>query len=387
MPERKISAGWRRAYSGYLCLVPTLLLTACNAGHFGAESSRPWRNQPETPLLASTSNLQAGSDAELRDRISNEVAAAWRRSDFYWLDSTADEYVRTRAKTYSGKWRLSVFYSALSDQLSIDWPIEWYGVGGTACRCAIPDPTRYEEANRRWDNTRRKVDEWVKQAPHSAHAKLVLAQMLVNRAWFYRGTGYAESVPPEARPLVSRYLEEAGNVLSKFRAVRFSDPEWFDIMFFVASAQSWSQPQIDTLVQDLQKFGQSYTTAYQSAASTLLPKWGGSYEALERFARQALGDSGDDGLEIYTRIYWNSVRADIFPQARADWPTMRRGFELIIGRYPDPRNLNGMAMYACAAGDGTTFREAMDRIGGNLTPNTWSISVDGCKARYGIELR
>jgi hypothetical protein len=191
----------------------------------------------------------------------------------------------------------------------------------------------------------------------------------------------------EAWPLVSRYLEEARDVLSKSRAVRSADPEWFDIMFFVASAQSWSRPQIDTLVQDLRKFGQSYTTAYQSAASLMLPKWGGSYEALESFARQAMADFGDDGPEVYTRIYWNSVRADVFPEAQADWPTMRRGFELIIHRYPDPRNLNGMAMYACAARDSKAFRETMGRLGADLTPDTWSISVDICKTRYGIDLR
>jgi hypothetical protein len=355
-----------------------LLLIVREANSSGAEAPKLAVAQPEpTPLY-----LRAGSDMELRHEISNAVAAAWRRSDFHWLDSTADEYVRTSAKTYSGKWRLSVFYSALSDAMSIDWPVEWYG-NGAACRCKIPDPTRYEEANRRWDELRVKLGRWINQAPQSAHAKLALAQMLVNRAWFYRGTTYAEGVPREAWPLVSRYLDEAGNVLSTSRDVRDSDPEWFDIMFFVASAQSWPRAQLDTLIQELRESGQSYTTAYQSAASTYLPKWGGSYEALEKFARQAKADSGDEGAELYTRIYWNSVRADMFQESQGDWPTMKSGFNSILAKYPDPRNWNGLAMYACAAGDAATFREAMNRISRELTPDTWSISVDSCKAQYG----
>jgi hypothetical protein len=364
-----------------MCLATSLLLTACEATPSGIDATKLAPARPETPPLY----LQAGSDTELRQQISDAVAAAWRRSDYHWLDSTADEYIRTRAKTYSGKWRLSVFYSALSDALSIDWPVDWYS-NGTACRCKIPEPTRYVEANRRWNEVREKVDEWVKQAPQSAHAKLALAQLLVNRAWFYRGTAYAESVPVEAWPLVSRYLEEARYVLSTFQAVRSSDPEWFDIMFFVASAQSWPRAQLDTLVQELHKSGQSYTTAYQSAASTFLPKWGGTYEALERFARQAKADSGEEGAELYTRIYWNSVSADRFHEAQADWPTMKSGFESIISKYPDPRNWNGMAMYACAAGDATAFKEAINRLGGELTPDTWSISVERCKAQYGMTL-
>jgi hypothetical protein len=60
--------------------------------------------------------------------------------------------------------------------------------------------------------------------------------------------------------------------------------------------------------------------AYQSAASTYLPKRGGSYEALERFARQAKADSGEEGAELYTRIYWNSVRADIFRRVKLIGP-------------------------------------------------------------------
>ncbi len=370
------------AYSGCISLAVTLLMSACKTDHDGVKSPEPSQIPPVSALPASTTNRQQGSEAQLRDRISDEVAAAWRRADFQWLDSTADEYVHTRAKTQSGKWRLAVFYSGLSDQLAIDWPVEWHAPG-TTCRCKIPDPTHYDEANRRWYDVRKKVDEWVKQAPQSAHAKLALAQMLVNEAWFYRGTGYGASILPEAQPLISRHLEEAEHVLSEYKAVRSEDPEWFDIMFFVASAQSWPEEDIAPLFGDLQKFGRSYTTAYQSAASTLLPKWGGSYKALERFARQAAVDFGDDGLEIYTRIYWNAVRADSFAEAHADWPTMRSGFEFIIQHYPDPRNWNGLAMYACGAGDGMTFRRAMDELGDNLTPDTWSISVNACVGEYG----
>jgi hypothetical protein len=158
-------------------------------------------------------------------------------------------------------------------------------------------------------------------------------------------------------------------------------------MFFLAAAQSWPEAQVDALIKDSRKSGQSYITAYQSAASIMLPKWGGSYEALERFAQQVIFDGGDDGLEAYTRIYWNTVDARTFPESRANWPTMKRGFEIMIRKYPDSRNVNGLAMYACAAGDGSTFADAMRRLGKNLNPEAWTIPVDYCKTKYAASVK
>ena len=54
----------------------------------------------------------------------------------------------------------------------------------------------------------------------------------------------------------------------------------------------------------------------------------------------------------------------------------------MIRKYPDLRNLNGKAMFACAAGDGPTFREALSRLGENLAPDIWSIPIENCRARY-----
>lgn len=352
-----------------------LLLTAC---------AQPGALRESIASASPQAVATAGSERELRERISAEVAAAWKGRDFRRLDATADEYLRTRARTYSGKWRLSVWYDALSDQLRIDWPDEWYSrQTPSGCRCKIPDPAHYGDAEPRWKAVHATVEEWMRRSPHSVHAKLALAQLFVNEGWFYRGTGQSDTVQPEAWPIFSRYLKEADDTLTLYRDVRTTDPEWFDIMFIVASAEQWPRQRVDGLLEDLRKNGKGYATAYQSAANHLLPKWGGSYEELEQFARQAMRDAGDDGLELYTRLYWNAVRAERFLDSQADWPTMKRGFELIISRYPDSRNVNGLAMYACGAGDRATFLETMPRLGVDLTPETWSILVNACKARYG----
>jgi hypothetical protein len=61
---------------------------------------------------------------------------------------------------------------------------------------------------------------------------------------------------------------------------------------------------------------------------------------------------------------------------------MKRGFEEMLVQYPDPRNLNGEAMFACAAGDRATFQSVMKQLGSRLLP-VWLVDLNYCRARFG----
>jgi Domain of unknown function (DUF4034) len=341
------------------------------------------RTQPKS----SNAQLAGHADAEkvLRESISRSVQNAWAKSDFAALDSAAEDYVQTRARTFSGKWRLAIFYGSLSDQMQIEWPDDWWLTEARrGCRCKIPDPDRYQEADLRWDALQAKFDLWRERFPRSPHAQVARAQFLVNRAWFYRGTGFANTVPDVAWPRVEKYVEAARQILIETRPTSIADPDWFDIMFFIASAQSWSHSRVEATVHDFYEFGKTYAPAYQSASALMLPKWGGSYEMFEGFAREAvLRSAPEEGVAIYARIYWRpEFGTTIFRNTLADWPTMKRGFDEIIRKYPDPRNLNGKAMFACIAGDAAIFNSTMQQLGDRVTPDTWMVPVESCKSLY-----
>jgi hypothetical protein len=168
--------------SALACIVVVVAMGSSAAhGSSDADAGALAQGQFGLPRLAQADSLPT-SEASLRTSISNEVAEAWKRSDYSFLNSTAQRYLVTRAKTYSGKWRLSVFYSALSERLEIEWPDQWYLADRGVCGCKVPDPANYQEADRRWDALRAKVDQWARRAPQSPRPKLALAQMLVNRA-------------------------------------------------------------------------------------------------------------------------------------------------------------------------------------------------------------
>jgi len=335
---------------------------------------------PATIAPAETEKVP-GSEAELREAIALRISALWSAGDFGSLEAMAEQYARTHARTYSGKWRLSLFYMDLSDQLTIPWPSEWYGTDAISCQCKVPDVTHYDEAERRWNDMQAKLHGWMERSPDSLHARLAMANLLLNRAWFYRGNGFADTVPDEAWPLFSRYVEQARMLLSQDRTQAASDPEWFGVMFRIAAAQSWSSANVASLLRDLSLSETLYIGAYDGAAMVLKPQWGGSYEQLERFARQIAAERKHEGPELYARMYWN-IGANELPNTHADWSLLKQGFEDMIQRYPDPRNLNALAMFACVAGDAETFRKTVETLGDNLTPNSWTVSPELCRAHY-----
>jgi hypothetical protein len=357
--------------------------SASNAQLIPSLQNRPSQSSVQSPI-------HPDPEIGLRAAIAKGVQDAWANSDFAKLDSMADEYVRTRARTFSGKWRLAIFAEALSGQMQIAWPDDWWlAERELGCRCHIPDPARYQEADLRWNVLQERLDLWVKGFPRSPHAQVARAQFLVNRAWFYRGTGYSDTVPDIAWPRISKYLEAARNALVETRSTSIASPDWFNIMFFIASAQAWQPSRVAVLVRDLFEFGQSYAPAYQSAAGMMLPKWGGSYEMIEAFAREAIKrTASEEGAAIYARIYWQvDFGATLFRDTRADWATMKRGFDEMIQKYPDPRNENGKAMFACMAGDAATFNSTIKQLGDRVRPDAWYVPVDACKSRFGAVQR
>jgi hypothetical protein len=297
---------------------------------------------------------------------------------------------KPRERTLSGKWRLAIYIQALSEQLKIAWPAQWYLVENPGdCVCKVPNPAQYDEARRRWKVLGEKLEGWLSKYPHSAHARIALAQLAINEAWFYRSSGSASIVPDKAWPLFFRYVEEARQTLTAQDSTSALDPVWFSLMFTISAAQSWSPDRVDGLTQNLLKHGRSYSQAYQDAAMFLLPKWGGSYERIDELARQAMARADqDEGAELYARIYWQGqFDARIFQDTRADWPTMKRGFDQMLKKYPDPRNLNGRAMFACAAGDADTFRETMVELGDRVAPDTWITPERDCLTRYPVVMQ
>ena len=70
-----------------------------------------------------------------------------------------------------------------------------------------------------------------------------------------------------------------------------------------------------------------------------------------------------------------------YAETQADWATTRAAFDSNLRKYPNARNMNGKAMFACAANDAETFNATMHELGDNVIPDSWFIPFVYCKSR------
>lgn len=330
-------------------------------------------------------------ETQARADVTAEARQAWNNNDFNTLDTLAEKYGTSKAKTPSGKWKLAVFDDTLSTQLRIDWPDSWNvpeAAGRPQCKCNAPLPDKYQVADYRWELVHQKILSWIKQNPSSTYSQIALAHYLKNRGWFYRGNGFTDSVPDVAWPIFRTYVHQASLTLEQIKWKGKPNPVWFSSMADIAISDQYPKDKSQQLLKRLNKEGSSYPTAYLLTSRNLLPKWGGTYEAFDQFARAAMKQNdGRLEKEMYVRIYWNVAAeiGNIFSVGKADWPTVKQGFDEILAKYPSYKNLNGKAMFACQANDATTYRDTMKLLGDQLDPMSWGENYSWCKSAMSLE--
>ena len=313
-----------------------------------------------------------GAERVLRNQLIAQIQEAWRASDFAFLERTAEEYASKRTRTLTGKWRLSVYEAALKSVFQIPFPEAHFD---PTCKCKVPAVAYYGEADALWKAVESKADAWIAKYPASPHAINAKAALLIQRAWFYRGSGYADTVPREALPVFNEHLSRARALLESTKSFSRASPLWFENMLKLANFQAWPRKAFFELADDFVQNGHDYPDAYQAIFQALEPRWGGSFESMEALARVAMKrTSATEGAGLYARLYWNAYSGYgmvMFKETRADWPLMRKGFEDIIAQYPDNWNFNGYALFACVAEDLVTARVAFEKIGTELDELIW----------------
>lgn len=315
---------------------------------------------PVLPLLLA---LPAGADelAE-RERLAATVQILFDREDFEELTRIAREYRASEARSPSGLWMLSHFYDGL-DAL---------GVG--------------EKEAGYWDALDAKAARWAEQHPREPAAHITRALLRLGRAWARRGRGLAKDVPPEAWQPFERGVRKARAILLEQHEVASWDPHWYAALFHAALGQPWAERTLDALLEEALARFPAYHPIYFRVAQHRQPAWGGSAEAIEAFARDAVERTRDsEGTSLYARIYWSVSRGQygdaLFEDSQVDWEDMRRGFEDLLERHPDAWNLNHFARFACLAGDAATTGRLLRRMGGDAIPQVWDRGVGLARCR------
>jgi hypothetical protein len=278
-----------------------------------------------------------------RAAIENNVIRLLNEQDFAKLESIANNYRTSKAKTSSGISKLSVFHSGMEKAFS----------GKNT------DPAF-------WTSAETVIKNWVKQYPKSPNAYLAYAHLLINRGWSYRGTDYAKGVNPQNWKPFFEYMKKSRSYLNANKVIASNDPEWYATMLTIGRGEQWTESKFSKLLKEGLDRYPSYDGIYFSGVEYYLPKWYGDAASIEKFARDSLNRTKKThGYEMYVRIYWtvhSDYRDKLFSESAVDWSLMKKGIDDVIKKYPDNWNINNFAKFACLAGDKAKTAELMERI-------------------------
>src|SRR5689334_22784133 len=164
-------------------------------------------------LLLGLPAAAGAEELQERETIQSQVYDLLWDEDFGALESIADSYRTTRARTSSGLWKLTLFYVGIQrafQQQGADW----------AHHTALA---------------------WTDRFPQSATAHLA----------------YAQTLPD---------LETARAYLDAHKDVAAQDPRWYEMMAEIACGQNWTRSRFAPIIEEALDRAPGYYPIYFAAA-------------------------------------------------------------------------------------------------------------------------
>jgi hypothetical protein len=300
--------------------------------------------------------LSAGA-ADTLDPISQQALDNYWRGDFGALEQQYLALRRDQPLTESGVSKLELFRIGLAR------------VNGAAAKQTEPYLRELEALTLQWAN----------EHPRSALAHVLHAEVLAKHGWSYRGSGYVNTVTPQAMEQFEAYLRRAVAYLEAHADVAMTDSSAHVLLLEIGRGLGWDRKQLDAISQAGLKLAPYDLELYFDMLTSLLPKWygDGAARALDDYIRRVTERTkADYGTGMYARLYSAAAEQQfsnrLFEDSYADWPTMKRAYEDMHARYPNsPARRNHYAYMACLAKDRPTLLALLAELGPKLDASQW----------------
>jgi len=206
------------------------------------------------------------------------------------------------------------------------------------------------------------LDRWRAVNPKSSGAALLEAKYWIRLAWQARGRGFANTVSPEGWRLFYERLDHATKTLAESESYAASNPLWYSLSLQAKrDAGATISEEFALYRRGIHAFPEFFPLHF-SMIQVLLPRWGGSNEAIDAFIESVVKRSPPSlKVQMYTRLWWYTdqvsyIDVNIFRDMGVSWSRMKEGFESLRNSYPESIRLpTNYASFACRAGDLTTY--------------------------------
>lgn len=310
-------------------------------------------------LLLTVTAAHANEAAE-RTAIRDEAAQAYRAGDMESLERQHAKYSQFfTQRTSSGAFKMTLFFDGIAN----------------AKRDATESELQADIA---------RTLSWAKEPNASPLSHVLHAASLQSYAGYFRGSGFANTVPPQAWKVYEDYTNRAGQYLLANEAVASKSSTWHSRLLNIAKWSAWPSEIVDRLFEAGWQTNQGDYSLYVNTVEYFLPKWHGNALALDRFIRYAVAKAPPEyGAELYARLYSkvgeSQFERRLYADSLVDWSAMREGLELWYKRFPTDWNLNIVAYHACIAGDKVLAKRLFNEIG---TQPQWEIWQPRARATF-----
>jgi hypothetical protein len=303
--------------------------------------------------LGTTDALFAAAASEpLEDAaVKGTARALILRGDLRGFDALTTAFRHSRERTPSGSWKLGLAYLSVTQDL-------------------------FTPADPRWEKLQQAAAEWLAENPDSPSAVVLDARLLRAHAWAWHDAGARSS---DDNPQYRSLLEDARRVLDDHPGVKTQDPEWDALRIAIAREQGADTSQILRMAWAALEREGYYYPLHEAVTNKLMPRWGGSKEAVEQYVQMALGHSlPREGTQAYARIYYYIARSNLDGDPGVDmtetgllWPPMQQSLTELTQAYPTEFNRDVARSISCIAGriHDTHNRGRADTV--NFVPVAW----------------
>jgi hypothetical protein len=221
------------------------------------------------------------------------------------------------------------------------------------------------------------LKDWWQTSPDSVEARIALAMVLTDDAWFARGSGYANTVSDSAWVIFGQKLDQAAERLDGVKDKRQDYPEWYAAHNPIGMGLSEDKAAyLATALEGTTHYPQA-NDVYCGVEAFLLPRWFGSNQEVHDYITQSADKvGGDEGDILYARLAKNiwSYSYDInpFTETGLSWPRVKHGMELICNRYPHSTTMaNYFCVFAYQAQDHAVAQTLFNYLGDRYESWAW----------------
>lgn len=290
------------------------------------------------------------------------VQRAFNAIDYDRLDTLYEQWCTGSERFPDGRWKLSQYGDGLSDNFS---------------------------AWKKWSKDLDTIKEWQKTHPKSEAAKYAEAIYWRSYAWSARGSGYSSTVSKEGWELFYERLNKAKEILGTLIKSPPVCPAPYPLALSLLTELGATESQLrDIYIEGTSRFPE-YHNIYFSMSKHYQPKWGGSIEKYDTFAKQVAEQTKKfEGMGMYARLYWLVDSTDGIPfyensGSPPEWNKLHTGYEDLIRKYPSSmHNLGKYTDVVCRTSESKLYRELRTKINGYEPTAEMVDPIDVCDKRH-----